>query len=300
MSVDTFSRIYVPIAAFVVLFSLGMGLSRSDFVRVVRRPKAFILGLICQLVLLPLIAWLLCHALPIAPSLAIGFVVLAACPGSAPALLFTRLARGDVMLALTLTATTCLLSAAYMPWVTNLAIEHFGRGDEVLGDKSFSVLRTSLSLFAICVVPILMGMAFRGFRPALAQRVEPRATALGVLLLAVMLVWFFAVDGRAVRGYFGQTGVISVMLNLSVVGTAYVGGWMFGCVPAERVALAIQCSCRQFAMAAFVALTIMDSAQVLVPAITYTLISYATAAVVVVVTRGLARQPVLPSLAAGR
>ena len=154
MQSNLLTTVLLPLALAIVMLGMGLGLMPADFRRVTRQPKAVAVGLICQMVLLPLLGVLLAVLIPMQPAIAVGLIILAACPGGPSSNLMTYLARGDVALSVTLTAMSSLLTVFTIPVIANLALQHF------MGQQSAIALpvgSTMLQIFLITLLPIAIG-----------------------------------------------------------------------------------------------------------------------------------------------
>lgn len=168
------TEIFLPFALFVIMFSLGLGLGLgpADFRRVALQPRDFLVGMVSQLVLLPAVAFAIALAWAPEPALAVGLMIIAAAPGGVTSNLLTRYAGGDTALSVTMTAVTSLAAIVTVPLVVFLALDHFVGA---AATAEVSMVGVALRMFAIVALPVALGMAVRGARPALAARWEPVA-----------------------------------------------------------------------------------------------------------------------------
>ena len=163
--------IILPLALAFIMFALGLGLTFEDFARVATRPRDFLVGALSQIILLPLVAFLLVSAWPLKPELALGVMIIAAAPGGVTSNILTSFARGDVALSISLTAVVSLLSVVTIPIIVVFAYAHLVGGEA--GDVS--VIRTAVSVFIIVTVPVLIGLFVRRFSEGFSRRFEPMA-----------------------------------------------------------------------------------------------------------------------------
>jgi BASS family bile acid:Na+ symporter len=277
--------IFLPLALFVIMFSLGLGLVPADFRRVAQQPRDVLAGLASQLVLLPAVAFAIALAWAPAPALAVGLVIIAAAPGGVTSNLLTRFAGGDTALSVTLTAVTSLAAIVTVPFVVFLALTLFDGGAAA---AEMSMLGISIRMFAIVALPVALGMALRAARPALALRLERPAAALsGVLFLLVLAAAIWA-ERANIGGYFAAAGIASLLLNLVMMALAFWGAILLGCGRPQRIALSLECGLQNGTLAiAVVAALGLDSAYA-VPAAIYSLLMFATALVFVALVRGRA------------
>lgn len=277
-------ELFLPLALFVIMFSLGLGLGPADFRRIAAQPRDFLLGMASQLLLLPLVAFAIALAWAPAPALAVGLVIIAAAPGGVTSNLLTRFAGGDTALSVTMTAVTSLAAIVTVPFVVFLALDLFGAGGAA---AEMSMLGISLRMFLIVALPVALGMALRGWRPALAVRMEARAGAVSAVLFALVLAIAIWAERENIPGYFAAAGLAALGLNLVMMALAYWGPILAGCARPQRIALSLECGLQNGTLAiAVVGALGLDTAYA-IPAAIYSILMFATAlAFVAMVRRG--------------
>ena len=274
--------VVLPLALAFIMLALGLGLTFDDFARVARRPRDFTVGAMSQIIVLPVVAFILASIWPIAPELALGLMIIAAAPGGVTSNLLTAFARGDVALSISLTAVISLLSVITIPLVMVFAYGHF-IGEQAA--KDLSVADTAISVFLIVTVPVLIGLIVRRFAEGFALRVEPVArTVSAVLFVLVLAASIYQVRSNIVP-YFAQAGLVTLVLNLLMMAIAYSLARMFATGPSQRIAIAIECGLQNGTLAIAVAVLLFGGGLAMVPAVTYSLIMFATALVYVAVLR---------------
>jgi BASS family bile acid:Na+ symporter len=289
---NAFTQVFLPFAVAVVMFALGTTLTLQDLRRVLLRPRAFFLGLLAHALLLPLLAFAVARGLGLAPALAVGLVLIASCPANASANLFTHLARGDTMLSVCLTAAASLTSVATVPAFVNAALRLFPSGHETL---ALPVLPAALGLFTVSTLPVIAGMLLRRRRPEAARAVETHMGAFGLVVIGWVIVGAVWSEKDNVLPALARAGVAALLLNGLSVGSAWGLSAAFGLGRAERIAVGLECGLQNFAMAAFIALTLMGDARLLLPAMAYGLTMWLSAIAVVLLTRGAASAATIPS-----
>jgi bile acid:Na+ symporter, BASS family len=276
------TQILLPAAVALVMFALGTTLGGDDLRRVLVRPRAFVLGLLAHALILPMVAFALGSLLSLPPETAVGLVIIAACPANAIASLFTHFARGDTMLAVSLSAAASLMSAATLPLFVNLALARFLVGP---AEVRLPVLPSALGLFLISTLPVAAGMRVRQTRPALAARIEARMGGVGgavVLVVIAAAVWS---ERRTVGPALLRAGLPALLLNTLAVGLAWGVSAAAGLARAQRVAVGLECGLQNFALAAFVCLTLLGRRDLLLPPIAYGLTMWLSAIAVVLLVR---------------
>ncbi|MBM1310894.1 bile acid:sodium symporter family protein [Sulfitobacter mediterraneus] len=181
---DILINVVLPLSLAIIMLSLGVGLSIADFARVAQRPKAFSIGAISQVVMLPLIAYASVRAFGLGGELAVGVMLLSLCPGGVTSNMVSKLARGDVALSVSLTAVVSLLSILTVPVLAAWAVQHFMRD----AAPDVSVTSLAFAMFLITTLPVAIGVAIRHFAPALADRVDRGLSLLATVLFVLIVV----------------------------------------------------------------------------------------------------------------
>jgi len=289
---STLSTVGLPVALGVIMFGLGLSLTVADFTRVRRSPRAVAVALLCQLVLLPLVCFGLVLALDLSPVLAVGMMLLAASPGGSTANLFSHLFRGDVALNITLTAINSVVAIVSLPLVTNLAMAYFDLGDEVSLQY-----RKVLEVFAVVLVPVVLGMVVRARRPGFADRMDRPVRAGSAFLLFVIIAGIVADQRENVGEYAASVGLVVTLFCLASLVVGYVVPRWAGVSDRQAVACSFEIGVHNATLAIYVAVEVLDSVELSVPAAVYGLVMFLVAALWgVALTRWiLPRAAALPS-----
>jgi bile acid:Na+ symporter, BASS family len=258
----------VPALVFLTMAVLGSGLTGEDFRRVARRPGLVAAATAGQLLVVPLLAAALVRALPLKPHLSAGVVLVASCPVGPMANLYTRLARGDVALSVTLTAVSCLAAVPAMPlllWASRASLP---------GESRFPVPVALLAgqLLLLLVVPVLLGMALRRYRPDFARRHEPALLWASVAALAALLGFVIVQEAGHFVGEAGGLSLGVAFLTASAMMAGYGTGWAWGGSARERRSLAMAFVVRNVGVATAVAVTVLGRVEFAVFATAYFLI----------------------------
>ncbi len=211
MQSNLFTAVLLPLALATVMLGMGLSLILEDFQRITRYPKAVAVGTVCQILLLPLIGVVITLVVPMQPEIAMGLIVLAACPGGPSSNLVTYLAKGDVALSVTLTAVNSIITVFTIPIFTNLAFQYF------LGESAAIALpigRTMLQIFLITLLPTAIGMVIRHYFPDTARRLETQMSRLAIGLLGLLILLLLVKEGSKLPGFLVQVGIGVVLLNL--------------------------------------------------------------------------------------
>ena len=273
--------IVLPLALAFIMFVLGLGLTFDDFARVARKPRDFFIGALAQIVLLPVVAFLLISVWSLPPELALGVMIIAAAPGGVTSNILTAFAKGDVALSISLTAVISLLSVITIPAVVVFSYAQLIGGEA--GDVS--VASTAISVFAIVTVPVLIGLAVRRCAEGFAIRLEPIARQISALLFVLVLAGAIFQERANIVTYFAQAGLITLVLNLVMMVLAYVISRVFASGPKQRVTISLECGLQNGTLAIAVATLLFDGGLATVPAATYSLIMFATALIYIAILR---------------
>jgi BASS family bile acid:Na+ symporter len=182
--VDVLISVVLPLGLAFIMFTLGVGLTPADFARVGQRPLAFFIGALNQSILLPLVTFICVLAFGIRAEMAVGFMILAACPGGVTSNVISKLAKGDVALSVSLTAVISLASVVTVPLILGLSMGYF------MGDAApeIDITKTAVTMFALTVVPVTLGLGARAMAPAAMTRAEPKLSAVATILFAVIVL----------------------------------------------------------------------------------------------------------------
>ena len=268
--------VILPLALAFIMFTLGLGLSVSDFSNVFRKPKNFLIGLISQLIFLPIVGLTLVIIWPLPIEIAIGVMLIAAAPGGVTSNILTFFAKGDVALSVSLTAVMSLLSAVSVPIVLAISIGLIG--DSSLPD-SISLTGIALSMFLIVTLPVLLGMGVRSFLNSLTLKIEKSARFISTLLFVLILVGAILAERENVVSYFAQTGLVVLTLNILMMLIAFYWSGFFGMGIAQKKAIAIECGLQNGTLAIFVGTSLFGGGLYIIPAATYSLVMYLTSLV---------------------
>ena len=265
--------VILPLALAFIMFTLGLGLSISDFSNVFKKPKNFLVGLVSQLIFLPIVGLVLVIIWPLPIEIAIGVMLIAAAPGGVTSNILTFFAKGDVALSVSLTAVMSLLSAVSVPIVLAISIGLIG--DSSL-PESISLTGIALSMFLIVTLPVLLGMGVRSFLNSLTLKIEKSARFISTLLFVLVLLGAILAERENVVSYFAQTGLVVLALNILMMLIAFYWSGFFGTGISQKKAIAIECGLQNGTLAIFVGTTVFGGGLYIIPAATYSLIMYLT------------------------
>lgn len=277
-------EVMLPLALVFIMFSLGLTLVVDDFRRVFTRPRAMLIGLAGQMLVVPLAAFAIAANAGLSPEMAVGLMILAACPGGVSSGLLTLLARGDTALSISLTAVTSIAAMLSVPFVVDLSMQYFmHQGVSV----DFPLLKMVRGVFLLTTVPVVLGMCIKAWRPAPALRWERPAGRLATLLFVLIVLATFVSQRQVLIDNFASVGPAAMLLNLLVIGAGFAMAAAGGLGRRDRIAVATECGLQNAALGIFISASVMQSPAMTVPSVVYALLMNVGAIGFVFLMRGL-------------
>lgn len=273
MQATLITNVFLPVALGIIMLGLGLGLTAEDFRRVARYPRAVVTGLVLQIGLLPWAALGLALAFALPAELAVGLMLLAASPGGATANIYSHLAHGDVALNITLTAINSVLALLTLPIILGLSLEFFLGSGQYVPPPYRKIVEVAL----LIVLPVVIGMALRHWRPAFAQRMERPVRIVAVLVLVLLIATVVAQEWRTLIDYFAAVGVACLLFNLVSMGVGYGAPRALRLPKRQALAIAMEIGIHNGTLAIFIALNVLHNATMSVPAAVYSLLMFVTA-----------------------
>ena len=264
-----------PIALAFIMLGLGMSLTIQDFLRVIKIPKDFLVGFICQLILLPIIAFILIKLLNTPAELAIGVMLIAAAPGGVTSNVLTKFANGDVALSISLTAVTSLLSIISVPFIVFNSIDLFGI-DNV--SKDISMLGIALKMFFVVTVPVIIGMLFRHFAKEFIDNKALIIQRISILLFVLVFIAIYIEEWNNIVTFIARAGLIALILNITMMIIGFYAAKFFASGVAQQRCISLECGLQNGTLALFVGIQIFGEniTTYIVPAAAYALIMMIT------------------------
>ena len=261
-------KVGLPIALAIIMFGMGLGLTLADFTRVFKKPKAFITGFLLQLVSLPILAYVLISLFSLQGAFAVGFMVLAACPGGVTSNLLTYIGKGDVALSVSLTAVISLLSFLTVPLITGFALVNFMGADA----PDLPIAKTIIGILVITIIPLALGMLVRKFKPATADSLEKFFASISFIVFILVVIGALVENSENVIPYLMQAGIVSIVFNLLVMAVAIMLAGIMALPKEQRTAIALECGLQNGTLGLVVALTILGRPDIGMPIAAYSLI----------------------------
>ena len=254
--INIVTQIFLPLSLAFIMFSLGLELTIEDFKRVVIQPKDFLIGTVSQILVLPLVAFGLLYTWPLKPELAVGVMIIAACPGGVTSNLMTYIARGDTALSISLTAVISVLAVFTLPLIVGFSIDYF------IGTKiaiEFSISKIIFGVFSITTIPVIIGMFVRRTVPVFARNFEGPARILASILFVAIIISAVFAEKENIVNYFRQAGPLTLVLNVVMMTLATSLSKLSGLGNRQHIAITLECGLQNGTLAIFVAATLIGN-----------------------------------------
>jgi bile acid:Na+ symporter, BASS family len=263
----------LPLSLMIIMTGMGLTLTVHDFRRVFAYPRAMVVGTLAQIVLMPLLAFALIYTFSLSPMIAVGLVVIAACPGGTTSNVFAYLAHGTLALSITLTVIASVITVFTIPFFTNIALELFTEVD-VDDPLRLPVLRTIITLAVIVIVPVLIGMAIRANAEGFARRAEGAISLFGVLVLLALIIAIVYQVRADLGGLLAEAGPSAAALNLAGMGLGFLAGTFSRISHRDALTIAIEVGIKNGTLGLMVTLSLLGSEQMAIPSAVYGLLMY--------------------------
>ena len=271
-----------PIALALIMFALGLGLTGQDFLRVAKQPKDFLVGLICQLILLPIIAFLLLKIFNLPLEIALGVMIIAAAPGGVTSNVLTKFANGDVALPISLTAIISLISIISVPFIVFKSAELLEVGEI---SKEISMIGISMKMFLVVTLPVLIGMLIRKFVTNFVMSKSQLIERISVLLFVIVFAAIWVEEWENIMGYIKQAGLITLVLNIVMMFIGYYVAKFLASGVSQRKSISLECGLQNGTLAVFVASQLFTDITYLIPTATYAIVMFLTSIIYVFIVR---------------
>ncbi len=271
-----------PIALALIMLGLGLGLTGRDFLRVINNPKDFIIGFICQLILLPIVAYILILILNLPVEIALGIMIIAAAPGGVTTNVMTKFANGDVALSISLTAIISLISIISVPFIVLKSADLLGVTN-ISADITMTAITLKMAL--VVTVPVILGMIIRKFADNL---ISSNLSIINKITTALFIIVFAAIwieERENIFNYLKQAGFAVLVLNVVMMILAYYIAKFFTTGMKQRKCIAIECGLQNGTLAVFVATQMFNDITYMIPTAAYALIMYLTGFVLIFILR---------------
>ena len=270
-----------PLCLAIIMFGLGLGLTTSDFLRLTKTPRDFIVGFLSQVILLPIIAFGLILIIPMPIEIAMGVMIIAAAPGGVTSNVLTKFANGDVALSVSLTAVVSLLAIFIVP----LIIFNFANFIGVEINKEISMLNIAIKMFFVVTVPVLFGMIVRSLMTDFIISKTLIIQRLSVILFLIVFISIWIEEWDKIVSFIARAGLVTGILNLTMIFVGYYVAKMFASGVPQRKCISLECGLQNGTLAVFVTTQLFDEMVFMVPTAAYALIMFVTSIFFVLIVR---------------
>jgi len=271
MQGDIVTGVLLPGVLAFIMFSLGLGLTPPDFMRIVRQPRALLVGVLCHFVLLPLICFALIKLVGLTGAFAIGFMILAACPTGTTSNLLTYIARGDVALALSFTAVASVMTIFTLPLIVSWSLQYFSGTSQAVSVPAGQMMG---QIFVMLGLPVAAGMLVRQLQPAQSQKWEPRATRVATVLFLFVVAASVYRNWDLLRDNFGSLAGFAVGLNVTMLLCGFGVAWLARLSRPQSVTLGIETAIQNATLALVIASSVLKDDALAVPGAIYGVLMY--------------------------
>ena len=275
------AKTIAPICLAIIMFGLGLGLTVSNFTRVVKKPKDFIVGFISQVILLPIIALILISIITLPLEIAVGVMIIAAAPGGVTSNILTKFADGDVALSVTLTAVVSLLSILTVPFIVFNAADFIGL--EIT--KEISMINIAIKMFFVVTVPVIFGMIVRSLMSDFIISKTLIIQRLSVILFLIVFISIWVEEWDRIISFITRAGLIALILNLTMIFAGYYIAKIFASGIPQRKCISLECGLQNGTLAVFVSTQLFDEIVYMVPTAAYALVMFVTSIFFVLLVR---------------
>ena len=273
-----------PIALALIMLGLGLGLTTQDFVRVLKQPKDFFIGFVCQLIVLPIIAFLLIKILNTPLELALGVMIIAAAPGGVTSNVLTKFANGDVALSVSLTAIISLISIFTVPFIVFKSAELLNVSYIA---NNISMIGISLKMFLVVTLPVMIGMLIRKFATNFIINNTQNIQRISILLFALVFIAIWIEEWDKIISFITRAGLIALILNVVMMTVGFYVAKVFASGMDQRKCISLECGLQNGTFAVFVSTQIFDNIVYMVPTAAYALIMFVTSIIFVFLVKNL-------------
>jgi len=273
MEQNIVTTVLLPASLFIIMLGLGLSLQIADFRRILAYPKAIFIGLTNQMILLPLIGYGIAAGLNLSPELAVGLMILAACPGGVTSNLFSHLANADTALSVTLTAISSIVSIITIPLIINFGLIQFmDEGQKI----QLPVMQTIAQIMVITIIPIALGMLIRNRKPKVASKAEKTVKIASGIILFIIILGLIWTERKQMPSYFMQVGIAAGLLNIITMILGFYTAKIGRLRMPQTITIALESGLQNGTLGIVIALSILSNSEMSIPAAVYSLIMFAT------------------------
>ena len=278
MQSSVLTELFLPFSLAVIMFGMGLSLRIEDFKRILIYPKAVGIGLLNQLIFLPIIAFGIANLFELPAELAVGLMILAVCPGGATSNLITHLAKGDAALSITLTAFSSVITVFTIPFLVNYSIGYFIPEGEA---QQLEVVGTVVSVLVITIIPVALGMLVFAKAPKLASKLDLPFRRISAIFFVIIVVAAVLKEKENLVRYFVEAGPAALTLNVATLALSFGTARLFKLPFRQGLTIAIESGIQNGTLGITIAATLLMNSVMTIPSAIYSLIMFGTAALVI-------------------
>lgn len=275
---DKVSTIILALSLIIIMLGMGLSLVMDDFKRIFLYPKAILIGLTNQLVILPLIGFAIASAFPIQPEIAVGIMILAACPGGPTSNLIAHLAKADLALSVSLTALSSFVTIITIPFIVNFALVHFLNEGQII---KLNIVETIIQIFAIIVVPVSIGMFIRNKNEKFALKMANPVRKASSIVIALVIIGIVVKEKHNVISYFQQAGIVALILNVATMAVGYYSSKLFSIKNERALSISIESGIQNGTLAISIAVVLLGNSSFAIAPAIYSLLMFFTGGVII-------------------
>ena len=275
------AKTIAPVCLAIIMFGLGLGLTVADFTRQLKIPRDFIVGFFGQVILLPIVAFILIQIISLPPELALGTMIIAAAPGGVMSNVLTKFANGDVALSISLTAVVSLISVITVPLIIYNSADFLG----IEITKKISMLNIALKMFVAVTIPVIFGMIVRALMTDYIVSKTLLVQRLSLILFLVIFTAIWVEEWNRIVSFLARAGLIALILNLTMIFLGYYLAKYLASGVEQRKCISLECGLQNGTLAVFVGTQLFDNVVFMVPTAAYALIMFTTATIFVLIVR---------------
>jgi BASS family bile acid:Na+ symporter len=275
------AKTIAPVCLAIIMFGLGLGLTVADFTRLLKIPRDFIVGFFGQVILLPIIAFILIQIILLPPELALGTMIIAAAPGGVMSNILTKFANGDVALSVSLTAVVSLISVITVPLIIYNSADFLG----IEITKKISMVNIALKMFVAVTIPVIFGMIVRALMTDYIVSKTLLVQRLSLILFLVIFTAIWVEEWDKIVSFIQRAGLIALILNLTMIFLGYYLAKYLASGVEQRKCISLECGLQNGTLAVFVGTQLFDNVVFMVPTAAYALIMFTTATIFVLIVR---------------
>ena len=275
------AKTIAPVCLAIIMFGLGLGLTVADFTRLIKIPRDFIVGFFGQVILLPIVAFILIQIISIPPELALGTMIIAAAPGGVMSNVLTKFANGDVALSISLTAVVSLISVITVPLIIYNSADFLG----IEITKKISMVNIALKMFIAVTIPVIFGMIVRALMTDYIVSKTLLVQRLSLILFLVIFAAIWIEEWDRIVSFIERAGLVALVLNLTMIFLGYYLAKYLASGVEQRKCISLECGLQNGTLAVFVGTQLFDNVVFMVPTAAYALIMFTTATIFVLIVR---------------